>query len=299
MNCQDIERCRNGMMVVYSPGGGNGKSEIAANLAFCLAEHGKKTWLLDANIFAPAQDLIFGLQTSESTFSEYLYDPSVDDIPAYEVSRVLPSGKKAQIYLTPMRRNDQCGRFLLHEQLNGGNDIYDEIPEDVFRKMDNDSLETLIVDTYPSFEPINEVWLGMTDFLLIVSRMNDIDIENLKMLLQDGNVADIRNTVIVFNNVQLDDKRNVFKPMANDKFKEKLHQIREEIAELAGNRDDDAIQPGDVHIFDSPFLYSPELAKYGETVKRYGLFVQVKPDDAFSVNIRGLAEYIWENKFIG
>ena len=287
------------MMVVYSPGDGNGKSEIAANLAYCLAERGKRTWLLDANIFAPAQDLIFGLQTCGSTFSEYLYDPSVNDIPAYEVSRVLPSGMKAPMYLTPLRRNDPYGRFQVKEQLNGGIDIYDEIPEDVFRKMSRESIETLIVDTYPSFEPINEVWLGMTEFLLIVSRLNDIDIENLKMLLQDGNVADIRNTLIIFNNVQLDGKRHVFKPMENDTFEKKVCQIRDEIAEIIGNRSDDEITPGNVHIFDFPFLYSAELAKYGQHVKRDGLFVQVKPDDAFSVNIRNLENYIRKKNFIG
>ena len=66
--------CHNQMMVVYSPGGGNGKSEIAANLAYCLANYGTRTWLLDANIFAPTQDIIFNLDPTGPTFSEYLYD---------------------------------------------------------------------------------------------------------------------------------------------------------------------------------------------------------------------------------
>jgi len=52
MNPKHIESLKKKILVVYSAGCGNGKSEIAANLAFSIARGGIRTWVLDANTFS-------------------------------------------------------------------------------------------------------------------------------------------------------------------------------------------------------------------------------------------------------
>jgi MinD-like ATPase involved in chromosome partitioning or flagellar assembly len=301
MKSPDINEYRKRIIVVYSPGGGNGKSEIAANLAFCLSAKGKRTWLLDSNLFAPTQDVIFGLSDPGPTFAEYVAtDHDDDEIPCYDLASALPQWySDLHLFLTPSRRDDAIVRFQLQECINGSREIFDKIPEKIFQTMQNNEIDTLIIDTYPGFDQINEVWLGLTEFLLIVSRMNDIDKENLKVLLQDGNVSDIRRSLVVFNNVQLDNTRKAFKTMDNHTFADNLDIIRSEISSMAGPFEEDGGDKGVVDIFESPFLYSEQLALYSQDMIRNGLFIQHEPDNTFSQNVWDLTDYILDNGYIG
>lgn len=300
MKGPDINEYRKRIVVVYSPGGGNGKSEIAANLAFCLAAKGKRTWLLDSNLFAPTQDIIFGLSEPGPTFAEYVAtDHNNDDIPCYDLSSELPLWySDVPLFLTPSRRDDPVVRSRLQERINNARDAFDRIPEILFRTMHHNRIDTLIIDTNPGFDQINEVWLGLTQFLLIVSRMNDIDKENLKVLLSDGNVADIRRSLVVFNNVQLDESRKAYKTMDNHAFADNLNTIRTEISGMTGSLDDDGGETGIVDIFDNPFLYSEQLARYSQNMIRNGLFIQYEPDNPFSQNVWDLTDYILDKGYI-
>jgi len=165
--------------------------------------------------------------------------------------------------------------------------------------MEHNAIDTLIIDTYPGFDQINEVWLGLTEFLLIVSRMNDIDKENLKVLLQDGNVADIRRSLVVFNNVQLDNTRKAFETMDNHTFTDNLNIFRDEISSMAGHLKVDGGENGIVDIFENPFLYSEQLARYSQDMIRNGLFIQHEPGNGFSQNVWDLTDYILDNGYIG
>ena len=49
------------IITISSPGGGTGKSEIAAHVAYILANRGKRVWLIDANLFTPSLDLIYNI----------------------------------------------------------------------------------------------------------------------------------------------------------------------------------------------------------------------------------------------
>jgi len=301
MKSPDINEYRKRIAVVYSPGGGNGKSEIAANLAFCLAAKGKRTWLLDSNLFAPTQDIIFGLTDPGPTFADYVAtDHNNNDIPCYNLSSELPGLYRGlPLYLTPSRRDDPGVRFQLHERSNGEGSDFEKIPGAIFQMMQKEKIDFLIIDTYPGFDRINELWLGLTEFLLIVSRMNDIDKENLKVLLQDGNITDVRKSLVVFNNVQVDDNRRAFKTMENHTFTENLTNFRNEIADKSGPDREDAEDSGIVDIFQSPFLYSEQLARYGQDITRNGLFLQNEPENLFSKTLQSLTDYILDNGYIG
>jgi len=48
-------------ILVSSPGPGEGKSTTAANIAICMAQSGKKTLLIDADLRKPRQHELFGL----------------------------------------------------------------------------------------------------------------------------------------------------------------------------------------------------------------------------------------------
>ena len=210
MNAAQVESLKKKILVVYSAGCGNGKSEIAANLAFSIARRGVRTWVLDANTFAPAQDFIFGITSPGPNFSHFLIDSSIHDMPVYPLNKIFSNPHPVPLLLTPAERDNQETRFALQEIFNSGTDIYSRIPEAVFKAMVHHKIDLLIVDTHPSFERINEVWMGMTEFLLIISRINPVDLENLKSLLKDPSVNDIAQKLVVFTNVHLDKSRKAY-----------------------------------------------------------------------------------------
>jgi cellulose biosynthesis protein BcsQ len=295
MNAAQIESLKKKILVIYSAGCGNGKSEIAANLAFSIARRGLRTWVLDANTFAPAEDYIFGYTPKGPTFSHFLIDPSILEIPVYPLDMVYSNPQVVPLLLTHAERNDKQVRFDLEEILNSGTDIYSKIPEAVYKAMDQHDIELLLIDTHPSFERINEVWMGITDFLLIISRINPVDLDNLKSLLQNPSVRDIAQKLIVFTNVKIDTSRKVSKDMANtaitNHLKELHHQFDHDSCVL-DCRNPEEIPAGKMDIYEQPFLYSEKLALFQQVSKREGMFIQKEPKDSFSVNINRLGERI-------
>ena len=100
MNPKHIESLKKKILVVYSAGCGNGKSEIAANLAYSIARGGIRTWVLDANTFAPAEDYIFGYTPKGPTFSHFLINPSIHEIPVYPMDMVYSNPQVVPLLLT-------------------------------------------------------------------------------------------------------------------------------------------------------------------------------------------------------
>lgn len=297
MKAAQIESLKKKILVVYSAGCGNGKSEIAANLALSIARRGVRTWVLDANTFAPAQDFIFGFTSSSPNFSHFLIDSSMHDMPVYPLNRIFSNPRPLPLLLTPAERDDQETRFALQETLNSGDDIYSRIPEKVFKAMIQHKIDLLIVDTHPSFERINEVWLGMTNFLLIISRINPVDLENLKSLLKDPSVTDIGQKLVVFTNVLVDNSRKASPDMDNTAMIEQLQELYRQFERdncVLDCTDLPTLPAGKTDIYEKAFLYSEKLALFQQAARREGLFIEKEPRDGFSVNIERLGKRVVE-----
>jgi len=298
MEAADIEAFRKKIIVVYSPGGGTGKSEIAANLAYCLAQRGLRTWILDTNTFAPAQDIIFGFPAAKKTFSDFLLGHMDTAIPCYDISENLNVGNTGHLFLTPCCRADPEIRFNLQEQLASGTILYGEIPAAIFRGMSANQIDLLIIDTFSSFEPINEVWLGLTKCLMLVSRINDIDLENLKAMLNDANIADIERKLLIFSNVQRDEEGRALADLDNSIVARRVDdgRHRADLAEyLLQAPVISGLQGAGLEIYERAFLYSEALAAFVNGNRRKGLFVQQKRDDQFSITVKHLADTILQS----
>lgn len=295
MNAAQVESLKNKILVIYSAGCGNGKSEIAANLAYSIARRGIRTWVLDANTFAPAQDFIFGFSSPEPNFSHFLIDPSMHEMPVYPQNKIFSNPHPVPLFLTPSERDNQKTRFALQEKFNSGTDIYSRIPEAVFKAMVHHEIDLLIIDTHPSFERINEVWMGMTDFLLIISRINPVDLENLKSLLKDPSVSDIDKKLVVFTNVHVDKSRKVSPDMDNTAMIEQLQELCRQFEQdncVIDCSDPPTIPAGKTDIYEKAFLYSERLALFQQAARREGMFIEKELGDGFSVNVERLGERV-------
>ena len=277
------------IITIYSPGGGTGKSEIAASLAYLLGKKGKKVWLIDANLFAPSLDILFNISYNHcDTLTEFIINEEVSEIPVCNISHIIIPHSGGQLYLTPCIRYDADKRFKAEEALVDDINACEKIPEALSSGL-GEEIDFIIVDTHPGFERINQVWLGITKYLLIVSRMNDIDVENLKMLLKDRNILDIWKKLIVFNNVYLDEDRNAFQTMENHQMIAKFLNICQNPAIITGTQGGHGTT---VEIFRHSIPYSEALASYP---REKGLYIKSHPVSTFATILESLSEKIHED----
>jgi capsular exopolysaccharide synthesis family protein len=84
-------------LLITSPSRGDGKTEIAANLAGSLARAGHKVTLLDANMRRPRVAQLFGLSADTPGLAEYLQNPATPlaPLPIEPISglSIIPAGK--------------------------------------------------------------------------------------------------------------------------------------------------------------------------------------------------------------
>lgn len=77
-----------------------GKSVIAANLAIFMANTGKRTLLVDANLHSPAQHTQFGLPPTEAGLSDAIFAVNM------QTTKNLFSGQKFPSLLSPIRQSN-------------------------------------------------------------------------------------------------------------------------------------------------------------------------------------------------
>jgi len=119
-----------------------------------------------------------------------------------------------------------------------------------------------------------------------LTRITDVDIENLKMHLKEKDLLDVRKKLIIFNNVCLNEKRNALMPMKNHQMEERFIGLIRNPAQITGLRDQ-----GDssIEIFQHPIPYSEGLALH-DSVK--GLYIQNHKTSQFAQIVGTLAEKI-------
>lgn len=266
------EELWNKIITVYSPGEGTGKSEIAGSLAYLIAARGKKVWLLDANLFSPSQDILCRVECDHScTLTEFLVNHNLSSVPWSDISHIVRSRTPGKLYLTSSDRSDTTQRSRLNEHVEERTEQYDKIPASIHKRLKE--VDYLIIDTHPSFELINSIWLGITPLLLVVSRISDVDIANLRLHLRDENVVDIQKKLIIFNNVFVDAEGNPGKEFNNDRMLSRFSKIEQNPSILTQTDEWDARSP--FEIFEYPIPYSEKLAVYpgprGMYIQKYKL----------------------------
>ncbi|PLX03832.1 MAG: hypothetical protein C0594_09940 [Marinilabiliales bacterium] len=97
------------VILVASGKGGVGKSTVAANLALSLSAQGKKTALLDADIFGPSVPVMFGLENTAAQIIEREGKQLIRPVNKFGIDILsigfFVNGKDALIWRGPMASN--------------------------------------------------------------------------------------------------------------------------------------------------------------------------------------------------
>src|SRR5579862_9497111 len=104
---------------IHSFRGGTGKSNLTANLASMLVQHGKRVAMIDTDIQSPGIHVLFGLdqQTMGHTLNDYLYGRCTIEQVAYDVTSMLTQLSVASgvLFLLPSSINARDIARVLRE----------------------------------------------------------------------------------------------------------------------------------------------------------------------------------------
>jgi len=246
---------------IHSFRGGTGKSNIAANLAYCCAAKGVRVGIVDTDIQSPGIHIIFGLK--ESSMKKYLNDYlkgdcSINDATQDVSARLdLPCGI---INLIPSRLNAEEIVRMLKE----GFDV-SRLSRGFSELMKNLQLNLVLIDTHPGIEEETLLSLALSDMLLVILRPDEQDYLGTAITLEISKQMDVSQTLLIANRVPQEIDSESFKKNLEETYKCPVVGVL-------------------------PFSYNFMVAQ-SKQVHCYA-----SPNDPFSIEMKRIAERILSNK---
>ncbi|PLY08905.1 MAG: CDP-3,6-dideoxy-D-glycero-L-glycero-4-hexulose-4-reductase [Desulfuromonas sp.] len=181
---------------VHSFRGGTGKSNVSANLAYSLAEAGKRVCVIDTDIQSPGVHVLLGERTADgATLNDFLWGKSsIQDVSRDVSDRFgLPAG---QMYLVP------CSMDMseILQVLKQGYDV--DLLNSGFRKIvECLALDYLIIDTHPGLNEETLLSIAISDALLVIMRPDQQDYQGTAVTLDVARRLQVPKLQIVVNKV--------------------------------------------------------------------------------------------------
>lgn len=182
---------------LHSFRGGTGKSNIAGNIAGCLASKGKKIALVDLDIQSPGIHAIFGFRENDvkKSLNDFLWGRCAITDTVYTLSEQIDT-EPGEIFFVPSSiRADDIIRILREgfdfTQLNRG---FSALEEEL-------SPDYLIVDTHPGLYEETLFSIAVADILLIIMRPDEQDFQGTAVTLDVSRKLNVPTIYLIVNHV--------------------------------------------------------------------------------------------------
>ena len=185
-------------IALHSYKGGTGKTSISANLAALYAIRGYNVCLLDYDFRAPSLQVLFKTKTS-NTLNDFLEERCEIDDALYDVSKKYQT--KGHLYIgfassstesmrEMMTKDRKWEMKALHRTLSAKNKLHADKRADI-----------MIFDTSPgvSYSSINA--LVASDFIVLISKMDEFDMQGTKELVHGIYDSLGRKTGLLLNRI--------------------------------------------------------------------------------------------------
>jgi MinD-like ATPase involved in chromosome partitioning or flagellar assembly len=189
---------------IHSFRGGTGKSNLTANLAATISQHGNRVGIIDTDINSPGIHVLFGLdeEKMDKTLNDYLWGKCAIEETAYDVSPVLNMDKGSVIVMGG-------GLYLIPSSIKAGEiarilrEGYDVgMLNDGFRDLvDRLKLDYLLIDTHPGLNEETLLSIAISDALIIILRPDQQDYQGTAVTVDVARRLEVPKMMLVVNKV--------------------------------------------------------------------------------------------------
>jgi len=179
-----------------------GKSSLAANLAFLLANQGKRIGLVDTDFQGASAHLFFGLkeENTRNTFNDFITGKCEIMRTVHDVSEILGGGVSCEaqnggrIFLVPASTqvNDIMQMLRMHMDL----ERYHEGLATLEKKLD---LDFLLVDTRAGLNENTMTSIALSNTLLLVLHPDSQDFQGTAVTVDVARKLNVPNINLVLN----------------------------------------------------------------------------------------------------
>ncbi len=239
---------------IHSYRGGTGKSNITANIAVLMAEKGLKIGLVDMDMQSPGIHALFGFDSESFKYclNDYLWSKCEISEAAYNLKHKLVKPVSGELFLLPSSiLPGDIARII-----NDGYDV-DRLNDGLTGFAENFNLDFILIDTHPGLSEETLLSISLSDRLLILLRPDRQDYQGTSVTIKVASQLSVPKMSLCVNKTP-------------DNLPEK---------ELKQKIEDAYSCPVDEVLYHSDDMM--ELASNG-------IFVQLFPENKFSVKLRNL-----------
>jgi MinD-like ATPase involved in chromosome partitioning or flagellar assembly len=178
--------------------GGTGKSNVTANIAVILAEHGARVGVFDTDIQSPGIHVIFNLPEDRAahTLNDYLWGNCRIEEAAHSVYQGNSGG---EVYLVPSSIDPNDIARVLREKYDAS-EMHNAFRE-LIEALD---LDYLLIDTHPGLNEETLLSIAISDILLIILRPDQQDFEGTSVTVDVAHRLKVPQIFLVVNKVPPD-----------------------------------------------------------------------------------------------
>lgn len=189
---------RGKIISIHSYRGGTGKSSLAANLAACGLETGRRIAVLDTDLQSPGIHVLFGFKKEQIslTLVDFLWDRCSISETAYDVSESIKPGSSWKLWLVPASLTTQAITRILDEgyDVQRLNSHFDQLISEY-------RLDFLIIDTHPGLNRETLLTTAISDLLILLIRPDQQDYYGTAVLGEIARKLEIPEICVILNKV--------------------------------------------------------------------------------------------------
>jgi MinD-like ATPase involved in chromosome partitioning or flagellar assembly len=184
---------------IHSFRGGTGKSNITANLGYCLAAMGAKVCIIDTDIQSPGMHILLKLANYRGpSLNDYLFNRREIEEVVVDVSEY-HNLKKGTLNTIVCNTDTES----IAEILKKGYDITNLAK--AFRILKEKlGIEYLLIDTHPGLNEETLLAAGLSDLLIVVMRPDEQDYQGTAVTIDVAKKLGVKNIGILMNMISPD-----------------------------------------------------------------------------------------------
>jgi MinD-like ATPase involved in chromosome partitioning or flagellar assembly len=198
---------------IHSFRGGTGKSNITANLGYCLAKLGEKVCIIDTDIQSPGIHIPLQLLDYKgATLNDYLFDKNnVKDV-VVDISEK-HNLKESSFHAIICDSNIQAIAQILKE----GYDITKLAK--VFKSLQDDlGIGYLLIDTHPGLNEETLLSAALSDIFIVVMRPDEQDYQGTAVTVEVAKKLKVKNIHILVNMINPEYDHKQIKNIVQEKY---------------------------------------------------------------------------------